>query len=320
MKRRRFASLLLAAAVSCLAAPLALAQQTNTIIIGFAAGGSVDATARLLAEQLTKITGDTYIVENRTGAAGRIAINAVKRAAPDGKTLVLVPQGPMTLFPNTFASLDYEPRTDFTPIGRLVTQENVLVLANDVPATNGAELKAWLQQNPGLASFGSPGTGTVPHFVGEAVAHRLGVPMTNVPYKGSALTANDVASGVLKLGFMPAADALPLVRQGRMKILATTGAERSPLTPDYPTMREVGIDYSLDGWYALFGPAGMDPKLVESLNANVVKAMSEPSVVERLGTLALVAAPGSPTELTELVERERAEWAELVRETGFKPL
>lgn len=320
MKRRHFASLVMAGVLSCLTAPAALAQQTHTILVGFAAGGSVDATARLLAEQLTKLTGDTYIVENRTGAAGRLAIQATKRAAPDGRTLVLVPQGPMTLFPNTFASLDYEPRTDFTPIARLVTQENVLALASDVPATNGAELKAWLQANPGLASFGSPGTGTVPHFVGEMVARRLDVPMTNIPYKGSALTANDLAAGIIKLGFMPAADAMPLYRQGRIKILATTGTERSPLTPNLPTMRELGIDVTLDGWYALFGPAGMDPALVKSLHANVVKALNEPSVVERLATLALESSPGTPDELRDLVERERGMWAEVVRDTGFKPL
>lgn len=320
MKRRHFANLLLAAAVSCLAAPAALAQQTHTILVGFAAGGSVDATARVLAEQLTKITGDTYIVENRTGAAGRLAIQAVKRAAPDGRTLVLVPQGPMTLFPNTFASLDYEPRTDFTPIARLITQENVLAVANDVPATTGAELKAWLQANPGLANFGSPGTGTVPHFVGEMVARRLGVDMTNIPYKGSALTANDLASGIIKLGFMPAADAMPLYRQGRLKILATTGTERSPLTPDLPTMKEIGIDFSLDGWYALFGPAGMDAATVQALHANVVQAMNNPGVVERLAMLALESSPGTPEELRNLVETERGMWAEVVRETGFKPL
>ncbi len=320
MKRRCFGGLLLAAALGTAALPAAHAQKTHTIVVGFSAGGSVDSTARLLAEQLSQQTGDNYIVENRTGAAGRIAINSVKRAAPDGSTLVLVPQGPMTLFPNTFAELDYEPRTDFTPIGRVVTQENVLVVANDVPVTNGAELKAWLQANPELANFGSPGTGTVPHFVGESVAQRLGVEMTNIPYKGSAMTANDVASGILKLGFMPAADALPLTRQGRMKIVATTGSERSPLTPEYPTMREIGIDFTLDGWFAVFGPANMDPARVEQLNQQITQAILDPSVKQRLAELGLNADPTTPEALAEQVEKERALWAEIVRETGFKPL
>lgn len=319
MQRRIFGQLLVAGALA-ISAGVALAQPANTIVVGFAAGGSVDGSARILANKLQEITGETYIVENRLGAAGRIAVTHTQRAEPDGHTLMLVPHGPMTLFPYLFTNLGFDPATDFSPISRVATLQYALVAGNDVPVKNGADLKKWATENPDKASFGSPGTGTIPHFIGEAVAKRLGVKLTNVPYKGSALTAKDIAAGVIPLGMMPVADALPLSKAGRLKIVATSGSERWPLTPDLPTMKEVGIDFVLDGWYAVYGPAGMEAAKVDTLNAAIRKALEDKDVIERFATIGLVAAPSTPAELSKIMVDESKVWGELVKETGFKPL
>ena len=321
MQRRSFTQLMLATAVAGLATSPVLAQSgPNTLVVGFAAGGSVDSSARLLAEQLQQATGEPWIVENRTGAAGRLAVGHTQRAKPDGKTLMLVPHGPMTLFPHLFTNLGFDPAKDFSPIGRVATVDYVLVAGNAVPITTGADLVQWAKANPNLASFGSPGTGTIPHFIGETVASRLGIQMTNVPYKGSALTVNDVVAGVIPLGFMPLADALPMAQAERLKIVATTGAQRSALAPQYPTMKEVGIDFVLDGWYGVYGPAGMAADQVQALNGNLSAALAKPELKERFASIGLTAAASTSGELSAIMADEREAWRKIVAETGFKPL
>ncbi len=317
---RPLGRLLAVAGLGAMLAAPAMAQQTHTIVVGFAAGGSVDSSARILAEQLQDITGDPYIVENRTGAAGRLAVQHTQRSDPDGTTLMLVPHGPMTLFPHLFTNLGFDPADDFTPISRVATLNYVLAAGIDVPVESGEDLKRWAEKNPGDASFGSPGTGTIPHFIGETIGNRLGVDLVNVPYKGSALTVNDVVAGVIPLGTMPATEALPMADAGRLKIVALSGSERSPLTPDIPTMEEVGIDFVLDGWFAVYGPAGMDDAVVDKLNAAMREALERPEVIKRFAEMGLNAAPTTSQELADIQANEREVWREIVEETGFKPL
>lgn len=321
MRRRNFAQLVLAGACSVFAlGPLHAQSNTNAIMVGFAAGGSVDSGARLLSDQLQRITGDVYIVDNRTGAAGRLAVGHTQRARPDGKTLMLVPHGPMTLFPHLFTNLGFEPLKDFTPVAQVAQVDYALVAANNVPASNSKELLEWVKANPSQASFGTPGTGTIPHFIGETVAKRMGVELLNVPYKGSALTVNDVVAGILPLGFMPLADALPMAKAGRLKVIATTGSQRSPLAPDYPTLKEQGVDFELDGWYAVYGPADMEPAKVASLTQAIKEALAMEDLQRRYADVGLTAAYRSPDELRELMSNELNMWGEVVKETGFKPL
>lgn len=322
MSRRRFNKLVAGVLMCAGMTGLASAQDgaPNTIVVGFAAGGSVDGAARILAEQLRQITGENYIVENRTGAAGRLAVRHTQNANPDGRTLMLVPHGPMALFPHIFSNLGFNPATDFTPISRVATLDYALVAGNDVPVATGEDLKKWAGENPEQASFGTPGLGTIPHFVGEIIGSRLGVKLTSVPYKGSALTVNDVVAGVVPLGVMPMADAVTMANAGRMKVVGTSGKERSPLTPNYPTLNEVGIDYTLDGWYAVYGPAGMDPEAVKRLNAAIQEALQKPELIERFAAIGLKAAGSTPEELNRIREEETAMWRAAVDQTGFKPL
>lgn len=293
---------------------------TATIVIGFSAGGSTDATARIIAEELRQETGTNFIVENKTGAAGRLAIEQTRRAPADGSMLMIVPHGPMTLFRHIYKDLSFDPFKDFTPISRITNLEYGLVAGNNVPVENADQLKAWAQKHGDETNFGSPGTGTIPHFIGELIGRRVGVSLTHVPYRGAAPTMADIMGGTLALGVVPSADALQLDKAGKLKVVATAGAERSPLSPDIPTLREVGIDYTLTGWYAMYGPAGMDPALVQELNSALSKILKKPTVVEKLANLGLAAASTTPEGLTAIQRDEDAVWEQVIKDTGFKPL
>ena len=170
--------------------------------------------------------GRTAIVENRTGAAGRLAVEQVKAAPPDGSMLLLAPQGPMTLFPHVFRNLRYDPGKDFVPVTRVASGDFALTIGPLVPAKDVKGFRAWLATAGDKANYGSPGAGTIPHFVGVAFARQAGVPMTHVPYRGSALSMNDLAGGQIAMAVSPVTKALELRKAGRVTIVATTGGTR----------------------------------------------------------------------------------------------
>lgn len=289
------------------------------VVLGFAAGGSVDAVARLLAEQLGAALGRPAIVENRTGAAGRLAIEAVKAAPADGDTLLLVPQGPMTLFRHVFKSLKFDADRDFAPISRVAVGDYAMTVGPAVPAKDFAGVRDWLKAAGDKAVYGSPGAGTIPHFLGVSTARALGVPMTHVPYRGSALSLTDVAGGQIPCMFSPVADAIEQHRAGRVRIVATTGSTRSPFLDGVPTLKESGVDIDVPLWYGLYASAGVPAATLERLRAATVATLQSAAAKERMTRLGLVAAPSTPAELTALQQRESAMWAAVVKASGFTP-
>jgi tripartite-type tricarboxylate transporter receptor subunit TctC len=298
----------------------ALAQTPPVrIVLGFAAGGSVDGVGRLLAEQLGTALGRSAIVENRTGAAGRLAIEAVKTAAPDGDTLLLVPQGPMTLFTHVFKSLKFDPVRDFAPISRVCIGDYALTIGPSVPAKDLAGFRDWLKGAGDRASYGSPGAGTIPHFIGVATARALGVPMAHVPYRGSALAVTDVAGGQIPCMFSPVGDAIEQHRAQRVRIIATAGSTRTPFLDGVPTLKESGIDLDVPLWYGLYAPQAVPAATLERLRTTVVASLGTPAVKERLGRLGLVPAPSTAAELSALQQRESAMWGPVVKASGFTP-
>ncbi len=303
------------------AAPNAMAQAaTIKVVTGFAPGGSVDALARMTADAIGAATGRTAIAENKTGAGGRLAVDLVKSAPPDGDTLLVAPQGPMTLFTHVFKDkLRYDPAKDFSPITRLATADFALTIGPMVPAKDLAGFRAWLKKAGDKASFASPGAGTLPHFVGISVGDKLGVPMTHVPYQGSARSMIDLAGGQIAAAVSPVTEALELHKAGKVHIIATTGAKRSPFVPDVPTFKEAGIDLEVPLWFALYGPAGMPEATVEKLRKAVDAAFTTPDAAQRLAKLGLVAGPLTPSELESLRQRESAMWAPVVKASGFTP-
>jgi len=305
-----------------LAAPVAVMAQGATVkvVVGFSPGGSVDALARMTAEAVAAGTGRTAIVENKTGAGGRIAVDLVKSSPPDGNTLLVAPQGPMTLFTHVFKDkLNYDPAKDFTPITRLVTADFALTIGPMVPAKDMAGFRTWLRSAGDKAAFGSPGAGTLPHFVGISMAAQLGVPMTHIPYQGSAKSMLDLAGGTVAATVSPVTEALELHKAGKVHIIATTGAKRSPFVPDVPTFKELGIDLEVPLWFAVYGPAGVPPATVDTLRKAIDSALATPDAAQRLTKLGLVAAPLSPAELEALRQRESAMWGPVVKASGFTP-
>ncbi len=319
--RATFRGLALGISLALCMLPIAQAQPASVkVVTGFAPGGSVDALARMTADAIGAATGRTAIVENKTGAGGRLAVDLVKSAPPDGDTLLVAPQGPMTLFTHVFKDkLRYDPAKDFSPITRLATADFALTIGPLVPATDLAGFRVWLQKAGDKASFGSPGAGTLPHFVGISVGEKLGVPMTHVPYQGSARSMIDLAGGQIAAAVSPVTEALELHKAGKVHIIATTGAKRSPFVPEVPTFKEAGIDIEVPLWFALYGPAGMPEATVEKLRKAVDAAFTTPDAAQRLAKLGLVAAPLTPSELESLRQRETAMWAPIVKASGFTP-
>ncbi len=299
-------------------APWARAEAAPTrIMVGFAAGGSSDAAARLLAQQMGVLLDRPFIVENRTGAAGRLAVEATKTAKPDGNTLMFVPHGAITLFPHIYKSLRYDPNRDFTPIGRVCTFDFSLSTGPATPAKTIAEYVTWARDKAHNASFGTPGAGTVPQFIGEGFAQRAGLTLTHVPYRGAAPSIIDLIAGTISLVVSPLADAIEYHKAGKVRVLATAGEQRTDMLAGIPTLKESGIDLAVDGWYGLYGPAGMAPELTRSLNQALVTATGK--IRDKLFANALRAAPTSPEQLAQLQRKESALWAQLVKASGFKP-
>lgn len=317
--RRRHLLGLGAAASLAATCPLARAQSASVmkIMVGFAPGGSADQTARLLAHALESALKRSVIVENRTGAGGRIMVAAARDAKPDGQTLVLVPHGPMTLFPHIYRKLGYDPVRDFAPIGRICNFDYAFSTG---PATGAKTLDAyirWARDPANKPAFGSPGAGTIPHFLGQALAARAQLPLVNVPYRGAAPSVVDVIGGAVSLTITPLADVIEHHKAGKLRVLATAGSLPTTMLTGVPTLKEQGIDLVLDGWYGLYAPAGLPPELQQQISAAVQGAV--PGMAEALTRSGLVAAVSTPQALAQTQQTESAFWAQWVKATGFKP-
>ena len=287
------------------------------IMVGFAAGGSADQTARLVANAMQAELGRTLIVDNRTGAGGRIMMTAVKGAKPDGNTLMLVPHGPMTLFPHIYRRLGYDPVTDFTPIGRICTFDYSFATGPATSAKTMAEYLAWARDPAHRAAIGSPGAGTIPHLLGVALSESSKTALVHVPYRGAAPSVMDVIGGTLSMTVTPLADTAEHHRAGKVRVLATAGTQRTTVLEGVPTLKESGIDLALDGWYGLYAPAGLPAAQQEQLTRALRAAV--PKVADALARTGLAAAVSTPQELARLQQTESPFWAQLVKASGFTP-
>lgn len=295
--------------------------QTNPIklMVGFAAGGSLDLLARAVAEQITVKTNRAAIVENRTGAAGRLAVDAVKSAKPDGETLLVCPQGPLTLFPYIFKNLKYDPFKDLMPISRLSTFDVAIGLGPLSGADSLPKFLEWAKANPGKANFGSSGAGTLLHFTGTSLGQLSGVPLTHVPYKGSAPAVADLIGGNVPMVVAPLSDMLEQHKAGRLKVVAVTSPERGVLAPEVPTCKELGVALEVPGWFALYGPAGMPNEIVDNLNRIIQEVSAQPQIRERLLKMGMVPAPTTREQTLALQRSEHAMWERMVKASGFTP-
>lgn len=312
---RHFAVLV---ALTLSSAAMAQDKQPVRILVGLAAGGTNDLIARELAERLRIITGDSYIVENKTGATQRLALGEVKRSAPDGRTLLLATNSPFSILPAVYGDkIGYDPVKDFTPIARVVKFDNGVVIGPKIPGTTLADYVAWCKANPSQAAFGTPGAGTSSHFIGVMIGKAIGVPLAHVPYRGGSPAQADVIGGHLPMLINGLADMMENHRGGKLKVVAVTGAQRSPLLPEAPTLKELGFDIAADTGVDIYGPAGMDPALVQKINAALVQAVNAPETRAKFLQYGLTIAPSSPEQLAKMQQEEMKMWVEPVKASGY---
>lgn len=318
--RRDFLS---TAGAASLGLPLAAwaqpAPDVSKIIVGFPAGGSNDAIARLLAKKMQGQYAPTLIVENKAGAGGRIGVDTVRRAAPDGGTLLQTPGSILTLYPHIYKSLGYDALRDLTPVSTVCTLDFALVAGPGTPARTIGEFVDWCKANPRKAIYGSPATGASPHFVGLMFGQASGIELLHVGYKGAAPAVQDLIGGQIPVYVGMLADVAPHLKGGRLRVLATSGSRRATATPDVPTFQEAGFkDVSAQEWYGLMLPAKASPAIVSSLNQSLQAALRDPEVLERFKTLNVDAAPTTPEAFAERIRVERDRWAPVVQASGFK--
>ncbi len=315
--------LLLAVLVAAVALPLPAGAQIGgepiRIVFPFAAGGSGDALARLIAEHLRVALNQPVIVENRTGAQGRIGVQAVKAAAPDGKTLLLTPVAPMSVYAHVYKALTYDPVRDFQPISQVATFDFALAVGPQVPAKSLKELVDWVKANPGEGSYGTPAAGTLPHFFAVQFARTAGLDLRHVGYRGSAAALTDLVGGQIPIVVTTTSDVLEQHKGGRIRVLATSDRARSPFLLDVPTFREAGYDIEGAGWYGVYAPAATPADVVDRLNAAIVAAVNAPATKERLLAFGLVPTGTSATELAKIQQADSELWAPAVKASGFTP-
>ena len=288
------------------------------IIVGFAPGGTADIIARVVAEKMGAAIGQTVVVENKPGAIGRIAAEAVKGAAPDGTTLMVMPIGPMAVVPHTYKTLSYDPLKDFAPIGMGSTFQFAVAAGPQSGAKTWSEYVAWAKANPGKSSYATSGAGSLPHFFGLLVARESGIELLHVPYKGSAAYMNELLGGNVPLAVDAIADLTEQHRAGKIRILASSGAKRSTAVPDVPTFAELGIKgVEAEGWFGFFAPAKTPKAIVDQLNRSLNQALTSPEIAQRLAGLGLDPATSTPEEFGRILAADYAKWGPVVKASGF---
>lgn len=294
-------------------------DQPQRIVFPFAAGGSGDALARVLAEHLHRNGGRAVVVENKTGAGGRIGAQAVKQAPPDGTVLLLAGSSQLTLQPHTTIELGYDPFADFAPISQIVTFDLALVVNSEVPARSVQDIAAWLRSNPERAMYGSPGVGTIPFFAGLEIGRVLGLPLRHVAYRGTSAALPDLLAGRIPLYIAASGELTEHHKHGGVRILATSGATRSPFLPEVPTLHEAGVDVEALGWFGLYAPARTAPDIVAHLESRIGATARAPEFRTKVDALGYQAAGTTAAELGRIQRAEFDRWAEVVKASGFKP-
>jgi tripartite-type tricarboxylate transporter receptor subunit TctC len=295
-----------------------IGAQPIRIIFPFAAGGSGDAAARLIASGMETALGRPVIVENRTGADGRIGVRAVKEAAPDGNTLLLTPIAPMSIYQHVYTKLDYDPIADFAPVSEIGTFDFGVAVGPQTDAKTMKDLVAWAKAHPTEANFAIPAAGTLPHFLGIILGRAAGIDLRPVPYRGSAAGLTDLIAGHIPIEITTTADLVQMQKDGRIRVLATSGKERSPFLPNVPTLREAGFDLAATGWYGLFAPAKTPSDLIERYNKAIVDAVRSPEFKDRMLAFGLQPTGTSAAAFAAIVKDDSMMWQPAIQASGFK--
>lgn len=294
-------------------------HKTVRIIVGFPAGGGTDVIARIVAEKLNGTYAPAVIVENRAGAAARIAIDYVKRAEPDGSVLLFTPDFPLTVYPHSYPKLSYDPVRDFVAVAPCAKSMLTFSAGPEVPpeVKTVPDFVAWARKNPDKAQYATTSPGATPHFVGVMLARAAKLDLTPVHYQGGAPALQDLLGGHIPVSVNPISETLPFAKSG-IRILAVTGSKRSRFLPDVPTMVEQGYkDVVVESWLGLFAPANTPAATVEALNQAVKAAVQSPNVVASLTKFGNEPAYATPAEFAAMVKSGIATWGPVVKASGF---
>jgi tripartite-type tricarboxylate transporter receptor subunit TctC len=308
----------LAALGAVFASGLAQAQanypsRTVVIVNPWAAAGPAEALLRPIAERLTQRLGQPFVIETKAGANGTIGSNFVARAKPDGYTLLFGHAGPIAISPGMAQKPPYDTMKDFAPITQVSSGATVLVVRADFQAKTLKEFMDYAKANPGKVSYGSVGPGSTTHIAGATLARMLGTEMIHVPYKGSAPINTDLIGGAITSAFVNIAGAMPLIKEGRLRALATTTLKRPAVFPDLPTVHEVLPGFEINSWYGLLAPAGTPPEIVDRLHKEVAEILKQPDISERMITNGNDPEGTTPQEFSAKIKADLVRWADAIR-------
>ncbi|MDB5930827.1 MAG: hypothetical protein JWR60_2534 [Polaromonas sp.] len=322
--RRHFIQTLGSAAALAALSPLAVRAQgleQVKILYGFPPGSAGDSVARRVGEKLagSGYTRNAAVVENKPGAGGRIALETLKSAPADGSVLALAPVSALSVYPHIYSRLSYAP-TDFAQVSIGAIMHHGLAVGPMVPAQVKTlkDFLAWAKANPGQASYGSPGAGSMPHLLGALLGLRSGVELKHVPYRGTVPGITDLVGGQIASTMNPSGDYLSYAKAGKLRILATSGPQRSPYSPDVPTFAEQGFgDLTVEEWFGFYAPAKTPAAVIASASAAINQALKEKVVLDSLAMVGLIAHGTTPEEMAKSQKAEFERWGPLVKQTGF---
>lgn len=317
--RRPLGTTLLAAAMASGGAATAATYPAKPIrlIVPFPAGGPTDAMARLIGQHLSQQLGQPVVVDNRGGAGGTIATEAVATAAPDGYTLFFSTTGTMAINPSLYRSMKVDPLKAFDAVGSVASTVNVLVVPNSLPVTNVRDLVALAKQKPGTLTFGSAGNGSSNHLSGELFKSMAGIDIVHVPYKGSAAAFTDLLGGRISMMFDTVSSQVQYIGTGKVRALGVTGPTRSDALPKVPTIAESGLPgFEVTIWFGLSTPKGTPPDVVQRLNGELQKVLAQADVQSQLAALGARPLPGSPADFARLVQHDAGKWSPVVKASG----
>lgn len=322
-RRRALAGMAGALASPMIASGIARAQAnwpTKSVryINLFPAGGATDVMSRIVCQELSELTGQQFIVENKGGSGGNAGADAIAKSAPDGYTVGLFSIAPYAFAPTLYSKLPFDSDKDFTPISMFWAVPNLLVVKLDIPATTVPELIALVKANPGKYSFASGGSGTSPHICGEMFKQRAGLNMLHVPYRGGAPAMQDMLAGQIDMMFDNIPGPIVQVRAGKVRALAVTTIERSPIAPDVPTMSDYMPGFQMTSWGGLCGPAGLPPAMVEKANALVKQALESKALKTAFLAQGATTFYKTPAETVAFRRSEEAMLAPIIKASGAK--